>query len=90
VSPFIGEYKPLQNMPIASVATAWDDLKDGSTLLLIINEALYFGSRMPYSLICPYQLCNNGLTVNDIPKIFDSTSSHSIVVPGKVELPLKT
>ena len=30
VSPFIGEYKPLKNIPIACVATAWDNPVDGS------------------------------------------------------------
>jgi hypothetical protein len=56
VSPFIGEYKPLQDIPVASVTTAWDNPADGSTLLLLINEALYFGDRMLHSLICPNQL----------------------------------
>jgi len=56
VSPFIGEYKPLEDVPIATVATAWDNPFDGSTIVLIIHEALYFGSRMPYSLLCPNQL----------------------------------
>jgi len=90
VSPLIGEYKPLQDIPMASVAMAWDDPKDGSTLILVINEALYFGDRMPHSLICPNQLRSHGLIVNDIPKVFDKESSHSIIIPGKLELPLRT
>jgi len=89
VSPFIGEYKPLKNIPIASVATAWDDPANGSTVILVINEALYFGDRMPYSLLCPNQLRHNGVTVNDTPKVFDSASSHSITLPGKLNLPLR-
>ena len=44
---------------------------------------------MPYSLLCPNQLRHNGLIVNDTPKAFDHTSSHSIILPGKLELPLK-
>jgi hypothetical protein len=32
VSPFIGEYKPLKDIPIAMVAMAWDDPVDGTTL----------------------------------------------------------
>jgi len=52
VSPFIGEYKPLRDIPIATVATAWDDPTNSSTLILVINEALFFGDRMPYSLLC--------------------------------------
>ena len=78
VSPFIGEYKPLKDIPIASVATAWDNPVDGSTVILVVNEALYFGDRMPYSLLCPNQLRHNGVSVNDVPKFFNSTSSHSI------------
>jgi len=89
VSPFIGEYKPLKNIPIACVATAWDNRVDGSTYILIINEALYFGDRMPYSLLCPNQLCHNGIQVDDTPKIFNPASNHSIRIPGKLELPLR-
>jgi hypothetical protein len=89
VSPFIGEYKPLKDIPIATVATAWDNPKDGSTIILVIHEALYFGNRMPYSLLCPNQLHNNGLIVNDTPQVFDSKSTHSIIIPDEVELPLK-
>jgi hypothetical protein len=55
VSPFIGEYKPLEDVPIATVATAWDKPTDGATIVLIIHEALFFGSRMPYSLLCSNQ-----------------------------------
>jgi hypothetical protein len=88
VSPFIGEYKPLQDIPIASVATAWDNPRDGSAVLLVINEALYFGDRMPYSLICPNQLRNNGIVVNDVPKIFDPESTQSIIIPDAITLPL--
>jgi hypothetical protein len=56
----------------------------------VINEALYFGSRMPYSLLCPNQLRHNGLIVNDTPRAYDPTSSHSIILPGELNLPLKT
>jgi hypothetical protein len=72
VSPFIGEYQPLKDIPVATVATAWDDPKDGSTIILVINEALYFGARMPHTLLCPNQLRFNGIIVNDTPKIFST------------------
>jgi hypothetical protein len=29
VSPFIGEYAPIGDIPIASIATAWDDPQSG-------------------------------------------------------------
>jgi len=53
VSPFIGEYSPIKDVPIASasVATAWDNPVDGSTLILMTNAALYSGDRMEYSLL---------------------------------------
>jgi len=88
VSPFIGEYTPLTDVPIACVATAWDNPSDGRTVLLIINEALYFGDRMNHSLLCPNQLRHHGIVVNDTPRVFNPQSSHSIIIPGKLELPL--
>lgn len=89
VSPFIGEYSPINDVPIASVATAWDSPIDGSAVILVINEALYFGDRMEYSLLCPNQLRCNGLVVNDIPPVFNPGQPHSIIIPGKMEIPLK-
>ena len=88
VAPFIGEYSPLKDVPIASVATAWDSPEDGRTLLLIINEALYFGDRMNHTLLCPNQLRYNGIQVHDTPKAFDPKSPHAIIIPGQAHLPL--
>ena len=92
VSPFIGEYSPIPDVPIASVATAWDDPKDGSTIILVIHEALYFGDRMPHSLLCPNQMRDSGIIVHDCPTVYDNNSSHSIIIPSAegadIELPL--
>jgi hypothetical protein len=90
VLPFIGEYQPLADIPITSVATAWDHPETGETYILVINEALYFGDRMNHSLICPNQLRDFGLIVNDVPSYYDQTSSHSIIIPSiNLELPLQ-
>ena len=90
VSPFIGEYQPLPDIPIATVATAWDNPVNGDTILLIVNEALYFGDRLKHSLLCPNQLRHFGLQVNDVPKEFVSGSSHSIIIPDHgLEIPLE-
>jgi hypothetical protein len=83
VSPFIGEYKPLKNIPIGTIATAWDNPKDGMTIILVIHEALYFGEHMPHSLLCPNQLCSNGIIINDMPQMFNSSSTHSIIIPER-------
>jgi hypothetical protein len=90
VSPFIGEYAPIGDIPIASVATAWDDPQSGRTIILIINEALCFGDQMEYTLSCPNQLRYNGIIVNDVPPMFyGADTPHSIVIPGIIEIPLK-
>jgi hypothetical protein len=89
VAPFIGEYKSLQDVPIASVATAWDSPIDGSTVVLVINEALYFGDRMPHTLLCPNQLRSHGVQVFDTPKVFNANSPHAIIVPGQIQFPLQ-
>jgi hypothetical protein len=44
---------------------------------------------MPYSLLCPNQLRHNGLIVKDTPRVYDPSSTHSIIIPGKLNLPLK-
>jgi hypothetical protein len=89
VSPFIGEYAPLEDVPVASVATAYDNPVDGSTIVLVINEALYFGDRMSHSLLCPNQLRDFGIIVNDTPSCYDRSSSFSIVLPDSdIEMPL--
>jgi hypothetical protein len=89
LSPFIGEYSPISDVPIASVATAWDNPDNGSMLILVINEALYFGDRMDYSLLCPNQLHWNGLVVNDVPPMFNPDKPQCISIPDKLEIPLK-
>ena len=47
---------PINNVPIATVATAWSDQHTGESFILIINEALYFGSSMDHSLVNPNQI----------------------------------
>lgn len=89
VYPYSEEYKPIKDIPIATVATTWVDQRNGQPYLLVFNEALFFGSRLTHSLICPNQLRANGLRVHDTPTQFDHTSSHSIHIPEKdVTIPL--
>jgi hypothetical protein len=89
VTPFSDEYKAIKDIPIATVATAWDDPAGGPTMILVVNEALYFGDRMNHSLLCPNQIRANGLVVNDVPKQFDETSLHAIMDPKtETKLPL--
>jgi hypothetical protein len=89
VAPFIGEYISLRDVPIASVATAWDSPIDGSTVIPVIYEALYFGDRMPHTLLCPNQLGAHGVQVFDTPKVFDTNLPHAIILPGQIQFPLQ-
>jgi hypothetical protein len=90
VSPFIGECKALEEIPVASMATAWDHPLTGETYLLVINEALYFGDWIGHSLISLNQPKDFGLQVNNMLTYYDPTSSHSIFLPeSDLELPLQ-
>ena len=78
VSPFSKAYKPLTDIPIGQCATAFTDPESGSTIILIFNESLYFGSNLENSLICPNQLRFNDIKVYDCPRQFDARSLHRI------------
>ena len=57
VTPFCEEeYEPITEIPIATVATAYDYPDMGKLWVLIINEVLYFGSKMANTLLCLKQL----------------------------------
>ena len=89
VHPYSGEYKPIQDVSIATVATMWIHPKNGQPYILIINEALYFGDRVDVTLLNPNQLRANGVMVEDVPRQFDTKSSHSIYHPtAKLRIPL--
>ena len=89
VHPYSGEYKPIQDVSIATVATMWIHPQNGQPYILIIHEALYFGDRVDVTLLNPNQLRANGVTVEDVPRQFDTKSSHSIYHPtAKLRIPL--
>jgi len=56
---------PSKQIPIATVATAYDCPTSGATYLLIINEALYFGDSLHFSLLSPNQLRDNDVHVDE-------------------------
>ena len=90
VTGFSSEMDILQDIEIATVATAYTRSSDGKTICLVIHEALYFGDRLEHTLLNPNQLRVNGLLVRDIPLQFPESSSHSIYFPlTGMDLPLK-
>eukprot|EP00957_Ditylum_brightwellii_P012982 980939-Ditylum_brightwellii.AAC.1 len=70
VFPFHEWYESIKNVPVVQTATAYDDDR-GFTHLLVINEALSLGRGMNHSLINPNQIQMFGHTVSDDP--FDHT-----------------
>ena len=89
VTPYSEQYDAMTDIPIATVVTVWENPKNGEAWMLVIHEALYFGNKLQESLLCPNQLRAAGNIVRDVPTQFDNTSSHSITVPGTLEIPLE-
>ena len=69
VSPFISSYNQIKDIPIVTAATAIQHHSTGETIILIINQGLWFGDSpdMDHSLINPNQLRHHGVLVNDNP-----------------------
>ena len=57
----------MPDVPVCSGVTAWDDPESNLTVLLVIHEALWFGTRLPNSLLNPNQCRANGLSLCDDP-----------------------
>ena len=88
VYPFSENLPAVQEVPIATCLTMWESPETGEPWMLVVHEALYFGDKLRESLLCPNQIRAAGNIVKDTPMQFDKTSSHSIIVPNRVELPL--
>ncbi|MEL6803179.1 MAG: hypothetical protein AAFO91_05255, partial [Bacteroidota bacterium] len=79
----------MDDVPVARCATAYDHPVTGRTVILDFPQILYLGDRLQDSLICPNQLRDNGLKVDETPAQFDWESLHSIVVPeSSLTIPL--
>jgi hypothetical protein len=87
VYPYNSSYEPLLNVPIASAATAYDDPDTGQTYILVLNECLYYGTKLKHSLINPNQLRSSGTPVWD--NIFDPNHDISIECEENLTIPLK-
>eukprot|EP00934_Nitzschia_sp_Nitz4_P001469 Nitzschia sp. Nitz4//scaffold498_size9664//494//4337//NITZ4_009088-RA/size9664-snap-gene-0.10-mRNA-1//-1//CDS//3329553087//1469//frame0 len=73
VSGFHPTMDSLSNIPIGTAITAVD-LED-ETIILVFNEALYFGAAMEESLIPPAQLWNHGIICDITPKVHSGGKS---------------
>jgi len=81
VSAFSKEHNILQDIPIVTAATAYDDPTSGTTYILILGQAIWMGDKVEATLLCPNQLRYNGIVVDDIPTHLAPShqpSTHSI------------
>ena len=91
VSAYANTYKPMPNVPIVTAATTYDDPNSGQSYLLVMHQALWFGRKLDTSLICPNQLRDNGIRVDDTPRQFSQQSIHGMIAQtedgDRVEIP---
>ena len=81
-------YEPIENVPIVTGMTAYDDDATGQTYILVFHEALYYGNKLDHSLINPNQLRNYGIKVNDNP--YDRSNSLGIIANDEVLIQMHT
>ena len=55
------------NVPIVTGASTYTDRNTGRSLIIAINEALYYSKKLIHSLINPNQLRSYGTMVSDNP-----------------------
>jgi hypothetical protein len=67
VSPFSDEYNSMPNVEVCAAATAWDDPITGHTSILEFHQGLWFGSKLPNSLINPNQCRMFGISLCNDP-----------------------
>jgi hypothetical protein len=65
VQGYSGELGTIKDVPIFRAATAWTNPEMAETIILIFNQILWYGNRLPISLINPNQLRHSGFRVSD-------------------------
>ena len=58
---------PIEGVPIVNSATAWDESVSNQKYILIVKEALYYGTKLDHSLLNPNQIRHYGLNSWDNP-----------------------
>jgi hypothetical protein len=67
VTPFLDEYDSMTNVEVCGAATAWDDPITGHASILEFHQGLWFGPKLPNSLINPNQCRMFGMSLCDDP-----------------------
>ena len=92
MSPFIETLGAVNEVPIVTVAVAYDDPVTYQTYILTFNQVLYF-KDLKVNLICPNQMRNNNVTVNECPLKFlppdRRTPEMHAIIANDVLIPLE-
>jgi hypothetical protein len=93
LSPFAATLGTMSRKPVCSHALAWDNVHDGTTIILMIHQSISV-PEMENNLACPMQSRMNDVTIHECPKFLDRSvtdKSHTIIIPteeGNVTIPL--
>jgi len=79
VHGFHDNLEPIRRVPVVTACTAYDDSQTGETIILVFNQALWFGNTMHHSLIANHQVRSNGIVLSDDP--FDTGRAFGITDP---------
>jgi hypothetical protein len=89
VSGFHPDMKEIQNVKIVTAAVAYDCPLSFTTFVLFFPQSLFL-PRMHHNLICPDQLRDIGIIVNDIPLLRiqpkDRTPQHHSIIDHTTNL----
>jgi hypothetical protein len=78
----------MQNVPIVTGATAYDDATTGETYILLFHEALYYGNKLDHSLVNPNQVRHSGIPFWDNP--YDPERPMGVHPTTELIIPLHT
>ena len=90
VHGFSDSLSKMENVPIVNGITSYIHPESGETFVLVLNNALYMGSKLEHSLLCPNQSRSHGVIVDDVPIHLGPNATHSINFPNEgLTIPLK-
>ena len=64
IMPFLDSLGCVEEAPIVMAVIDYDDPTMGHVILLIIHQVIYM-KGMDHNLLCPMELCHNGIKVNE-------------------------
>lgn len=87
---FCSHLGSISNLPLANVLYAYD-LKDGTTVLLECNNAIYLGEQMEDSLANPIQAEENDVRIDLRPKFFypNAPGAQTISFPNGISIDIE-